>query len=50
MLRDFKEDKIEILEKTLNILGKSDSKEYKSSINLYADIDPSKCKTNITGF
>jgi hypothetical protein len=29
-LRDFKEDKIEILEKSISISGKSDNKQYNS--------------------
>ena len=50
MLRDFKDDKIEITENSISIKGKSDDKEFSTLINLYADVVPADSKTNILGY
>ena len=39
MLRDFKDEKIDITENTISISGKSDNKEYDTKLNFYAEID-----------
>ena len=50
MVRDFKDDKIEITENSISIKVKSDDKEYSTLINLFADVVPADSKTNILGF
>ena len=49
-LRDFSEDSIKITEKTLEVSGKSDNKEYKTNFNFFCDVNPEESKTQINGF
>lgn len=39
MLRDFKDEKIEFTENTIQIEGKSDDKQFSTKLNLFSEID-----------
>lgn len=49
-LRDFKEDKIIMNEKTIEIKGTSDNRDYQTTLNLMSEIVPSESKYQINGF
>jgi hypothetical protein len=49
-IRDFKNEKIDIVENKLSISGESDGKKFESSVNLFGEVIPSESKTNILGF